>query len=53
VALFEFRAGSGIAALAPYTATADGRRFLLNTIVDHEPSAALTVVVNWTADVKR
>ena len=32
---------------------ADGQRFLLNARVDKSGSAPLTVVVNWTAEVKR
>jgi len=51
-ALFEFRSGTIIPA-PPYTATADGQRFLLNTIVDESGGAPLTVVVNWEAGFKR
>ena len=53
VALFEFRSGSNSATNAPYTVTGDGQRFLVNAIVDAEPRAPLTVVVNWTAGAKR
>jgi hypothetical protein len=38
---------------APYAVTADGQRFLINAVVDAEPNAPLTVVVNWAAEVKR
>jgi Tol biopolymer transport system component len=51
-ALFEFRSG-GILTDAPYTVTADGQRFLLNTVVDESGAAPLAVVLNWTAEVKR
>jgi hypothetical protein len=34
-----------------YAVTADGQSFLLNTVVD-QPSPALTVVLNWTANFK-
>jgi serine/threonine protein kinase/Tol biopolymer transport system component len=52
VPLFEFRAGGGV--LAPYYAvTRDGQRFLLSMLGETEPNAPLTVVVNWTAEVKR
>ena len=53
VALFEFRSGSIPPTLAPYTVTGDGQRFLVNAIVDAEPRAPLTVVVNWAAGVKK
>jgi Tol biopolymer transport system component len=52
VSLFEFRAGN-IAILLPYAVTADGQRFLINAVVETKPNAPLTVVVNWTAGVKR
>ena len=53
VSLFEFRAGTLAAQFAPYAVTADGQRFLINGVVETEPNAPLTVVVNWTAEVKR
>jgi eukaryotic-like serine/threonine-protein kinase len=53
VPLFEFRAaGIGIG-FVPYAVTADGQRLLINEIVDTEPNSPLTVVVNWTAEVKK
>ncbi len=51
--LFEFRSGSNSAIIAPYTVTGDGQRFLVNAIVDAEPRAPLTVVVNWAAGAKK
>jgi hypothetical protein len=36
-----------------YNASADGQRFLVNTPVGEATAAPLTVVVNWTAEVKR
>jgi len=33
--------------------TGDGQRFLINTVVETEPNAPLTVVVNWAAGVKK
>jgi serine/threonine protein kinase len=46
--LFEFRSGSTtIVTLPPYTVTADGQRFLINSIVETQVSAPLTVIVNW------
>jgi Tol biopolymer transport system component len=53
VPLFEFRAGTLQATITPYAVTADGQRFLINAVVDTEPNAPLTVVVNWTADLKK
>lgn len=51
--LLEFRAGNSNAYFAPYAVTGDGQRFLLNAIVVTEIAGPLTVVVNWTADLKR
>jgi len=53
VPLFEFHAGTSNVPFAPYAVTADGQRFLINAAVDTEPNAPLTVVVSWTAGVKR
>jgi serine/threonine protein kinase/Tol biopolymer transport system component len=50
--LFEFRAGTLLVTFTPYAVTADGQRFLINAVVDKEPSAPLTVVTNWTTDLK-
>jgi hypothetical protein len=36
-----------------YAVTADGQRFLVNTVVDQPTRAALTVILNWTADLKK
>ena len=49
--LFEIRRGGpGYV----YDVTADGQRFLVNTAVEQkEPSAPITLVVNWTADLKK
>ena len=51
--LFEFRSGNGPPTVAPYDVSADGKRFLLNTMVDESGGAPLTIVLNWTADMKR
>jgi eukaryotic-like serine/threonine-protein kinase len=51
--LFEFRAGTLLTNLAPYVVTADGQRFLISAVVDTEPNAPLTVVVNWAAGLKK
>ncbi|MGI9069591.1 MAG: hypothetical protein ACR2HX_24695 [Pyrinomonadaceae bacterium] len=52
VALFDFRPGGNVRA-AYYSVTADGQRFLLSTIVETKATAPLTVVINWTANLKR
>ena len=36
-----------------YAATTDGQRFLVNTTVEQKASAPITLVQNWTADLKR
>jgi Tol biopolymer transport system component len=51
--LFEFRSGNAIVNAAPYAITADGQRFLLNTLLDESGGAPLTVVVNWAAELRR
>jgi Tol biopolymer transport system component len=51
--LFEFRAGTLLVTFTPFAVTADGQRFLINAVVDTEPNAPLTVVVNWAADLKK
>jgi len=51
--LFDFRAGSLTLTFAPYAVTGDGQRFLINTVVETEPNAPLTVVTNWTAGAKK
>jgi Tol biopolymer transport system component len=49
VSLFEFRAGTIDNTFTPYAVTGDGQRFLINAVVETEPNAPLTVVVNWAA----
>jgi serine/threonine protein kinase len=36
-----------------YAATTDGQRFLVNTYVQSNNPAPMTIVLNWKADVKR
>jgi len=36
-----------------YAVTADGRRFLVNTVVDQPTRPALTVILNWTAPLSK
>jgi hypothetical protein len=51
--LFDFRPGILQDSIAPYDVTADGQRFLINAVVETEPNAPLTVVINWAAGVKK
>ncbi len=55
VPLFESRITSGSAAIEPfqYDVTADGRRFLVDTISDPASAPPLTVVTNWNAALKK
>jgi len=50
-ALFEARPRPGVNA-KPYDVSADGQRLLVNTLV-REASAPITLVVNWTAALKK
>ena len=36
-----------------YDVSADGQRFLINTIPEQATSAPITVVLNWTAGLKK
>ena len=36
-----------------YTVSADGQRFLVNTLIDQPTRPALTVVLNWAAELKK
>ena len=48
--LFQARtAGTGI----PYDVSADGQHFLLNTFPEQTASAPITIVLNWTAGLKK
>jgi eukaryotic-like serine/threonine-protein kinase len=49
-----FDTGTSEAILFPYAATADGQRFLINTVAAGEQKAqSLTVVVNWVSGLKK
>ena len=37
---------------SPFTVTADGQRFLVNTQVSEEKSPSVTVILNWAAGLK-
>ena len=36
-----------------YAVAMNGQRFLVNTVVDQPVRPALTVILNWTADLKK
>jgi hypothetical protein len=48
--LFTTRAGGP---RSWYAVSPDGQRFLINTIPEQATSAPITVVLNWTAGLKR
>jgi Tol biopolymer transport system component/predicted Ser/Thr protein kinase len=51
--LFQTRAPAGVSTFRTnYVPSSDGRRFLVNTQIDQAPTA-ITVVLNWTAGLKR
>ncbi|HYK22991.1 MAG TPA: protein kinase [Pyrinomonadaceae bacterium] len=47
--LFEVRGVTG----DKYDVTANGQRFLINTAVEQKAPSPITLVINWTADLKR
>src|SRR5438128_1316774 len=51
-ALFDLRIIS-TNGFSDYDVTADGQRFLVNTLVEQTARAPVTVVMNWTADLKK
>ncbi len=53
VALFQTPGFDRHTTQFPYAATADGRRFLVIRRVEDASSTSLTVVLNWTAELKR
>jgi Tol biopolymer transport system component len=57
VALFDVNVGRYIpgllAGMYHYDVTADGQRFLVNTLVEEPTASPITVVLNWIAGLKR
>ncbi len=49
--LFAIRTGGRLGTI--YRASPDGQRFLVNTSLEEERPSPLTLVVNWTADIKK
>jgi eukaryotic-like serine/threonine-protein kinase len=52
-ALFELLRIPGPGSWNSYAATADGQRFLVTSLLEEATSTPTTVVLNWTADLKR
>jgi len=46
-------AGPGLSARDNYAVSSDGQRFLLNSLAEGSAPSPLTVVLNWTADLKK
>ncbi len=51
--LFQARPVSVLTFGAVYDASADGRRFLINSATEQESSEPITLVINWTAALHR
>src|SRR5438876_2413225 len=51
-ALFDLRINS-TNGFSDYDVTADGQRFLVSTLVEQNARSPVTVVMNWTANLKR
>jgi eukaryotic-like serine/threonine-protein kinase len=51
-ALFDLRINS-TNGFSDFDVTADGQHFLVNTLVEQNARSPVTVVMNWTADLKR
>ena len=49
--LFETHAVTGLR--YPYDVSADGQRFLISTLSGQTTSAPITIVLNWTAGLKK
>ena len=50
-ALFKASVVSGPTGI--YTASADGKKFVMNTVLPQSQSEPLTLITNWTADLKQ
>src|SRR5215831_6731619 len=52
-ALFDVRVSNFTSAQARFAVTSDGQKFLVNNTIGETTSGPITVVLNWTADLKR
>jgi hypothetical protein len=50
-ALFKATTVSGTA--GPYTVSADGKKFVMNTVLPQSITEPLTLITNWPADLKQ
>ncbi|MGH9669755.1 MAG: TolB family protein [Terriglobales bacterium] len=55
IALFQARPHKQIAALDLFTydVSRDGQRFLINTQVEHPEASPMSVILNWTAELRK
>jgi hypothetical protein len=51
--LFEVRLRPGNSGPSPWDVSADGKRFLIETIPDDAGEAPITIVTNWQAELKK
>ncbi len=52
-ALFELLRVFGFPGPRHYVAAADGRRFLVTSVLEEATPQPISVVLNWTSDLKR
>jgi len=50
-ALFKATTVSGPS--GPYTVSADGEKFVMNTVLPQSITEPLTLIINWQADLKQ
>ena len=48
-----FKATTVSAPGGPYTVSADGKKFVMNTVTQQSITEPLTLLTNWTADLKQ
>jgi hypothetical protein len=48
-----FQTAASFGTRRPYDVSADGQRFLINTVPQQPSSSPITVVLNWTAGLQR
>ncbi len=48
-----FKASTVVGSVGTYTASADGKKFVVNTVLPQSSSEPLTLITNWPADLKQ
>ena len=48
-----FKATTVVGSVGPYTASADGKKFVMNTVPPQTTSEPLTLITDWPADLKQ